>query len=307
MKELEVLQYKQIQGLSLFINVLRYRNPHFHNAWELIWVLEGTLVVSIGNSSQSVEKGQLFLIPPSKVHEFHCARRSCIFLCLQMSPIFINLPDNTVTEDYLISSFADKTRIEKIKKSALKVSYHYFSHSPLAALICAAECNSIMYEILNSIAYRILSADEAESRKKTELRLSKLISYVEKNYMKKILLNDFARQENLSMNYLSHFIKSTMNQSFQDYVASIRVQAASKLISTKKLKATTVSRMAGFSDYKYFVKNFRKHFGATPEEFAKQKAADIQQGSNAINSNADERILLDSESLDIVRNIKNSI
>lgn len=69
------------------------------------------------------------------------------------------------------------------------------------------------------------------------------------------------------MSYLSHFIKSTLNQSFQEYVNSVRVNCACKLISGGEEKLTAVCMAAGFSDYRYFSATFKKQFGMTPEQY----------------------------------------
>ena len=69
------------------------------------------------------------------------------------------------------------------------------------------------------------------------------------------------------MSYLSHFIKSTRNQSFQEYVNSVRVNCACKLISGGEEKLTAVCMASGFSDYRYFSAAFKKQFGMTPEQY----------------------------------------
>lgn len=316
MKELEVVKYRQVQGLSVFINVLKYRNPHFHQEWELLWVLEGTLLISINYKRERVEKDQLYLIPPSVVHEFHIGTSSCVFLCLQMSPEFVNLSENTVIDEYLVSDMLNESDVRKVKRAILNTSLSYFSHKQLSALSCAGECNSLMYRILRTVPFRNLTAEEAATRRKTDGRLGRLMEFVDNNYMKKILLRDFAEHEGLSMEYLSHFIKDALSLSFQDYVSSVRVQMAAKMISTRDLKLTEISRLAGFSDYKYFIKNFRKHFGMSPDEFSKQLTSDSGENSgkdieNSItditnyiaNSRADEKILSDLESMKIISSL----
>ena len=85
--------------------------------------------------------------------------------------------------------------------------------------------------------------------------------------MHKIRLSDFAEAEGFSMSYLSHFIKSTLNQSFQEYVNSVRVNCACKLIAGGEEKLTAVCLESGFSDYRYFSAAFKKQFGMTPEQY----------------------------------------
>ena len=40
MDELEIVQYQQVSGLSVFVNTITYRSAHFHKDWELLWVLD---------------------------------------------------------------------------------------------------------------------------------------------------------------------------------------------------------------------------------------------------------------------------
>ena len=45
MSELEIIQFHQLQGLNVFVNTVNYRSAHFHNEWELLWVLVAPLKV----------------------------------------------------------------------------------------------------------------------------------------------------------------------------------------------------------------------------------------------------------------------
>ena len=71
------------------------------------------------------------------------------------------------------------------------------------------------------------------------------------------------------MSYLSHFIKETMNQTFQEYVASVRVGCACKLIASGGKRMLDVCMESGFSDYRYFSKAFRVLYGMTPDEYSR--------------------------------------
>ena len=114
---------------------------------------------------------------------------------------------------------------------------------------------------------RAITREERISQEKRNKRLTSLIRFVDENYMHKIRLSDFAEAEGFSMSYLSHFIKSTLNQSFQEYVNSVRINCACKLISGGEEKLTAVCMASGFSDYRYFSSAFKKQFGMTPEQY----------------------------------------
>ena len=58
-----------------------------------------------------------------------------------------------------------------------------------------------------------------------------------------------------------------MNQSFQEYVTSVRFHCACKLIVSGEKKMLDVCMESGFSDYRYFSAAFKSQFGMTPEQY----------------------------------------
>ena len=69
------------------------------------------------------------------------------------------------------------------------------------------------------------------------------------------------------MHYLSHFVKDALNQSFQEYVCSVRVNCACKLMADSEKKLLDICEESGFSDYRYFSQAFKRQFGLTPEQY----------------------------------------
>ena len=100
-----------------------------------------------------------------------------------------------------------------------------------------------------------------------DLSTADFIIYVDRNFSGKILLRDFAKEEGLSMNCLSGFIRQTLNQSFQEYEATVRFNYACERMVNTDDKLITICMDSGFSDYRYFSEAFQKRFGKTPEEY----------------------------------------
>ena len=90
---------------------------------------------------------------------------------------------------------------------------------------------------------------------------------MDSNFRHKIRLSDFAETEGCSLSYLSHFVKESMNQTFQEYVSTVRFNYACQLIVSGEMNMLDVCMESGFSDYRYFVKTFRRLRGMTPEEY----------------------------------------
>ena len=266
MNELEIIRHDRIPGLTAFFNTVDYRTPHFHPEWELMWLLDHPLTVSRGGGSFRAEKGSLLLFQPNEPHELHMIDEKCTFLCLQVSPELLRLGSDLVVEDILLNPYLGDGA-ERVRTAMLEIADAYLSQEPYSSLLCIGRACLVFHEILCGIPVRAITREELISQEKRNKRLASLIHFVDENYMHKIRLSDFAASEGFSMSYLSHFIKSTLNQSFQEYVNSVRVNCACKLISGGEEKLTAVCMASGFSDYRYFSAAFKKQFGMTPEQY----------------------------------------
>ncbi|MBE7172655.1 MAG: response regulator [Williamsia sp.] len=63
-------------------------------------------------------------------------------------------------------------------------------------------------------------------------------------------------------------LKAVTGLSVNDFIKSIRLKTAARLLLQKKLTVYEVAYAIGYSDRKYFSQEFKKQFGKTPSEFA---------------------------------------
>lgn len=305
MNELEIVQYHQLEGLNVFINTVSYRSPHFHNEWELLWVLDAPLKVTWQQQDILLQPGDLALFPPKLAHEFEQTEGICTFLCLQISPALLVMPTGIVTEDIVLKNHLFPDTYRKARQFLLEIAECYFYREPMYELQCLGKSALMMHMMLQSMPIRTMTAEEAANEDLRNARLMRLTQYVEENYTHKIRLADFAQKEGCSVSYLSHFIKNTMNQTFQDYVNSVRFRKACKLIAEGKESMISISMESGFSDYRYFSRAFQEYYGMTPAEY-RRKANTIVTGKSAQSQSAhsQERFLTKGQSIGILQEFR---
>ena len=305
MNELEIIQYHQLQGLNVFVNTVSYRSPHFHYEWELLWVLDAPLKVTWQQKEYLLQPGDLALFPPRVPHEFRQVESICTFLCLQISLPALGQNVDIVTEDILLKDHLQEAQYRQIRQYALQIAENYFYREPLYELQCLGKSALLMHTLLQQLPSHRVSPQEAADEDLRNARLIRLTQYVEKNYMRKIRLSDFAKAENCSVSYLSHFIKNTMNQTFQDYVNSVRFSRACKLIAEGNESMISICMESGFSDYRYFSRAFQENYGMTPAEY-RRKANTIVTGKSAESQSAhsQERFLTRGQSLGILQEFR---
>ena len=274
MKELEIIQHREIDGISLFFDTVDYRTPHFHPEWELIWITDGQLTIHLGPDGCVGSEGDIFLFCPGKLHEFQKVGESATFLCLQLSPQLFEKVypgfGRITTEDFRVTPYFSAAECAEIKDGLRELSEVFLDRPPFFEICCTGLCARLFSRILSAIPCHNMSAEELANADRRNARLERFIRFVDENYSHKIMLSDFAEAERCSVSYLSRFLKTALNQSFQEYVNSVRFHSACKLIAGGGMKMLDVCEESGFSDYRYFSAAFMKHCGMTPEEYSRQ-------------------------------------
>ena len=266
MEELEIVPLGQSEGVRIFVNRVEYRSAHFHPERELLWVLDTPLSITSPQKQYLIQPGELILFPPNSPHEFHKMERPCTFLCLQFSSA-LSHTSNIRTEDIRLSNHLTQEDDRWLRKAILDAAKAFWEQEPFSGLLYQGLCSLILHFLLKRVPYHVMSVEELASSEQRNTRLLRLIQFVDENYMHKIRLSDFARQENRSVSYMSHFVKDTMNQTFQDYVNSVRFNRARQMIAAGTDSLVSISVASGFSDYRYFSQAFLKTYGMTPAEY----------------------------------------
>ncbi|MCB6994206.1 AraC family transcriptional regulator [bacterium 210820-DFI.6.37] len=142
---------------------------------------------------------------------------------------------------------------------------------------------SILSTLLDHCQYFSKTISSNFSSRQTQIEyvslMQRMLYYINTNSAGKISLGNFARQEHLSENYLSHLIKKISGATFKELLAFIRCRKAEKhLLSTEK-RISEIAYLTGFSSPVYFKNNFKKLYGITPEEYRGSYSGSDQAGA----------------------------
>ncbi|NLR78402.1 helix-turn-helix domain-containing protein [Chitinophaga eiseniae] len=96
-----------------------------------------------------------------------------------------------------------------------------------------------------------------------------------------------AREIGISRSVLYKRLKETSSSSPAELIKLLRLQKAAIMLLCQDKKVVEVAWEVGFNEWKYFSKEFKKHFGQSPVKFTAELRASIQatnHGLNAVNA-----------------------
>ncbi|MBR6397927.1 MAG: helix-turn-helix transcriptional regulator [Lachnospiraceae bacterium] len=269
MKEIEIVQYTAISGLVMYFDCVNYRTPHQHREFEMMWIIDNPIRITCGGESFTAEKGEITILNPGLVHEFY-AKEGCTFLCIQVRPELWGLSSNlteTRFDSRLLSRSFTPEEMQELRELLTKAAAAYYSREEGCELYAISRMGDVFYRLLKKLPHHRMTLRESADLEKRSALIDRMLNYVDEHYAEKIRLTDFAEQEALSMSYLSHIIKETLNQGFRSYVETVRLNAASEMMLDMDRKLLDICYSAGFSDYRYFSSAFKKRFKMTPENY----------------------------------------
>lgn len=101
-------------------------------------------------------------------------------------------------------------------------------------------------------------------------RYYQTLNYIHDMYSQKISLETVANKDGLRKTSFAQSYKQIANETFLDTVSRIRLRHAEHLLATTSLSNKEISELCGFSDLKYFYRDFRNAFSQTPAEYKKE-------------------------------------
>ena len=90
---------------------------------------------------------------------------------------------------------------------------------------------------------------------------------MEEHFAERITLTDLSEKYELSCTYLNAKFKAETGYTFLDYLNRYRISQAVKLLKKREYRIYEIAEKVGFSDYKYFIKVFKKYAGCSPNKF----------------------------------------
>lgn len=105
----------------------------------------------------------------------------------------------------------------------------------------------------------------------TKGKVDRVKYFVERNYDKKISLNDAAAVVGLSPKYLSRIFKEIAKKSFSQYRLEAKIEIAKELLKDNKYNISQLSYKIGYKNLESFIRQFKKFEGCSPTEYRKKQ------------------------------------
>lgn len=296
-REFEIVEHKGLPGLETFFVELQYRAGHAHADMELCLLLRGSAEVSADGRTILLSPGGFALLRPCLAHEIRSRGGPALFLAVQVQPGFCR---GFAGEGALEFAFASgEERMTEAERLALRREALALTRAAVARpcgweFECAGRVSLLLAALTRSFPRAASGAGRSASH---DARVRRILSYMEANCQRKLLLSELAAREGLSVSYLSHFFRKSFGATFQEYLAGLRCERARQLLAEPSLSLLDVSVASGFSDVKYLNRAFAARWNCSPREYRALAAGERRASGGG---GDDQRFFSAGESLEFL-------
>lgn len=139
-----------------------------------------------------------------------------------------------------------------------------------AVLIERINATTEFGKLYSKMLYEYCELVRTHSVRKYSPFVGKLIEYINLNLEKPLSLTIMADILNSTPSTISRKFKEEVGESVTDYINSLRIEEAVKLMEHKNYSLTQIALKVGYNDVNYFTKVFKKIKGCTPSEYKKE-------------------------------------
>lgn len=245
----------------------------YHDAWELVYVYSGSVIIETPEYKYSLSKNQVFIHTPNERHKlrannvcasllifsFDCSCKELYNIAhqpLNISPLLSNYLIIAIEEG--LSYLAGKNNIP-IRNLPVKFgSGQVIKNTLELTLISLIRSNSFTKK--ENSSKRIVTSNNQI--------VNLVTNYLEEHIQEKILLNDLAVAVGYSTSHLSAIFQKETGMSIKSYSNKLRIDTAKELLAKKNMTVQQISDYLNFDSVQYFSLRFKKETGLTPSQYA---------------------------------------
>lgn len=113
--------------------------------------------------------------------------------------------------------------------------------------------------------------------------ISEVQKYIQSNYAKAIKISELADLLNVSRSHLYRIFKESTGTSIENYLVTVRMNAARSLLEDTEFSAASISSLVGYAHYTTFFKMFKLYTGLTPQQYRAKVRAGQEDTENTDN------------------------
>ncbi len=277
----------QLKTLSQQLNISRIANIHFfefsenfstkndsHPFFEFLFVKKGSLEISSSNYTGTLNKGEMILHIPNELHSLTCPADSAPIVII----IGFECNGEELNEFSLAPKKLSKTQenklaeIIKIGRTIFAPPYNISTYNMKKKKNIPFGNEQLLKIFLETFFIELVKEagqhkPRADKQLSTTSDIKEVISYLDDNYLEKILIDELVFIFNSNRSKLCREFKAKTGVTILEYINAKKIAHAKKLLEESGETVTAIATKMNFDTIHYFTAFFKQQAGLTPKQY----------------------------------------
>lgn len=283
------------------LNIFHY-NLHCHEeVTEVLLLTKGSANVKVSFENFMMREGDFIVINKEDSHSIYPQSSGCnvVSLYFNMSKLVDHIPHCGYVvfacESFDLAKY--KNDVQRLRKIICEMSISLIEKDAKDKINEMAI--EFMKTLINNYDMKNYYSRNWEAGFSKIQKYYKIMMYINLNYHRNNLAEYIANKEFYSKSYITHLFKEVSANSFQDVLTYFRLYKSERMLLDSEDTIGNISDKIGFSDTKYYTRNFKKWFGCNPSEYRRLYKPEVLRGSNYKLIPSDDLILMIRECLNM--------
>ena len=246
---------------KLFIGFMtRYAcSLHVHEQAEIVVILRGTVVMTIGETQYRLRPGDTAVIFPLMPHSYdELLENHQGIICIippDIIPEYASTFHSLLPDCPILRAGASGQDLSIVAERISRLSMDH--DLPL----CVAYLHVLLASTMHRLSFRPVYDY-------TEQDLGgRIIRYIAEHAFEEITLESASRSLGISVSHLSHFFSERMHINFRRFINAIRIEKARLLMRDPNLTLTEICDLCGYTDMRTFRRAFQSEMNYLPSDY----------------------------------------
>jgi len=246
---------------------------HYHDYFEVFYVLSGQCVNTIGTERFVMSAGSLCFIAPYINHTLEVFDDSIVInICIRKTTfdeIFFNL---LTSQDFLSGFFIGNLYpVDPVEYIVFDIGTEGELIEKLFSILIEQTrhdefSNRIMDNLVSIFFTMVVRKKVKDQYLIGQVEQHRYISYLNEHF-RTAALSDVAEYFNISVAHCSRLIKTLTGKKFTELVRDLRLKHAISMLISTNIKIGDISYSLGYKNQETFIRSFKKTFGISPSQY----------------------------------------
>ena len=241
---------------------------HWHEYVEILFLKEGSLNGIVQASEYQLHPGDLMVINSKDLHMTRT--NGCSYLLLQISASQLRsyLPDfDFLRFDTCIPKGSVSEPLCNLLSQMEQIKEEQF---PQYQLLFTSKLYEFLYVLCTRCSTRLTPQKPVKIGRDLQ-RVTQIMEWIRLHYREPLTLEAAADSLALSKEYFCRLFKKYTGQTFLEYLNDVRTMHLYEDLLHSDKTITDLMEKHGLSNYKIFMRTFKKLYGSTPQNIRKQQ------------------------------------